>query len=410
MERLKTPLVDIDGVLLGGKSPVVIQSMTNTDTSDVNSTVKQIIQLAEAGASLVRMTVNDHLAAQAVPNIRKLLDRSGYQHLPLVGDFHYNGHTLLSDHPEMAQALAKYRINPGNVGFGDKHDYNFQQIIETAIKYKKVVRIGVNGGSLDQDLLTDLMSKNAEKKSPKSDREVFINAMVESAMRSAQLAEQIGLMNNKIVLSVKMSDVQEMVSAYKQLVLKMHELKKFYAIHLGLTEAGSGLQGIVSSTAALSILLQEGIGDTRVSITPGETESRTKEIEVAKDILQSLNLSSYKPKVTSCPGCGRAKNTFFQKLNSVVNKKIEQKLPGWLEKYPHAKNLKIAIMGCIVNGPGEAKDADIAISLPGKMEKEVAPIYIQGKYHCSISGQNVPDQFVQMIEDYLHEHTKSAKK
>jgi (E)-4-hydroxy-3-methylbut-2-enyl-diphosphate synthase len=401
-QRLKTPVVEIGSVKVGGDNPVVIQSMTNTDTADAKATALQAAELARAGSEIVRMTVNDQFAAQAVPKIRELLDRSGFKDLPLVGDFHYNGHILLSEYPDMARILDKYRINPGNVGFGDKHDYNFSEIIKIAIANDKAVRIGVNWGSLDQDLLTEMMDKNAALKEPKDDRAVIIEAMVESAMRSADLAVQLGLSNNKIILSVKMSELPDVVKAYRLLAERMIKEQKMYALHLGLTEAGTGLQGVVSSSAALAILLNEGIGDTiRVSITPGADVPRTEEVEVCKQLLQALHLKSFKPKVVSCPGCGRAKNSFFQELAALVNKKIEQKLPEWQEKYPGCEKLNISVMGCVVNGPGEAKYADFAISLPGKMEKEVAPVYIAGKFFKSLTGANIADQFIEVIEDEL---------
>ncbi len=395
-------MVNVRGVEIGGENPIVIQSMTNTQTADAKSTAKQIIELAQAGSELVRLTVNTQFAAQAVPEIRKILDAKGYKYLPLIGDFHYNGHTLLKDYPRLAKTLDKYRINPGNVGYGDKHEYNFATIIKTSIENDKPVRIGVNWGSLDQDLLTEMMNKNAKLKLPKSDREVIIDAMVESALRSATLAEKLGLHQSKIVLSVKMSIVQDMIAAYELLAKRMQKNKHFYALHLGLTEAGSGMQGLVSSSSALSILLQQGIGDTiRISLTPAPTQPRSEEVEACKTLLQSLGLRHYKPIVTSCPGCGRTDSTFFQDLAKQVNDHISKKMPTWQRKYPQVAQLKIAVMGCVVNGPGESKHADIAISLPGKLEKPVAPIYIHGKFIKSLTGKNIPKDFTKILDEFI---------
>lgn len=403
MFRLPTPAVNIRGVHLGSGRPIVIQSMTNTPTADAKATAKQCIELADAGSELVRITVNDNFAAKAVPEIRKILNTKGYEHLPLIGDFHYNGHILLKEFPEIAKALDKYRINPGNVGYGEKHHYNFGFIIKTALEHDKPIRIGVNWGSLDQELLTEMMNKNAKLVRPKSDREVLIAAMVESALRSAESAEDLGMTNKKIVLSVKMSVVQDMVNAYQLLAQRMRENNHYYALHLGLTEAGSGIQGIVSSSAALAILLQQGIGDTiRYSLTPKDLKSRTDEVEACKQLLQSMGQRHFKPQVTSCPGCGRTESNFFQKLAKQVNQHLKKKLPIWKSKYPKITHLKIAVMGCVVNGPGESKHADIAISLPGKMEKPVAPVYIDGKFIKSLHGKDIPKQFIAIIEKYLN--------
>lgn len=400
--RLETPEVSVRDVKIGANNPIVIQSMTNTQTADAAATAKQCMQLADAGSEIVRLTVNTQFAAQAIPDIRKILDAKGYRHLPLIGDFHYNGHILLTDYPKLAKTLDKYRINPGNVGYGDKHEYNFSTIVEIAIENNKPVRIGVNWGSLDQDLLTEMMDKNAKLKSPKSDKEVIIDAMVHSAINSAQLAEKLGLRQNQIVLSVKMSIVQDMVKAYQLLAERMRKNKHFHALHLGLTEAGSGMQGIISSSAALAILLQEGIGDTiRISLTPTPGQPRSAEVEACKTLLQCMNLRYFKPVVTSCPGCGRTDSHFFQDLAKEVNDHISRKMPLWQKKYPKITTLKIAVMGCVVNGPGESKHADIAISLPGKLEKPVAPIYIHGKFTKSLSGKNIPQQFVKILEDFI---------
>lgn len=407
--RLNTPTVLVGGIKIGGKNPIVIQSMTNTDTADAKSTAKQIIELADAGSELVRMTVNTNLAAAQIPEIRKILDAKGYKNLPLIGDFHFNGHTLLQDFPEMAKTLDKYRINPGNVGYGDKHDYNFSTIIKIAIENNKPVRIGVNWGSLDQDLLTEMMNKNSRLRIPKSDKEVIIDAMVESALRSAELGEKLGLKQNKIILSVKMSIVQDMIKAYELLEARMQKNKHLYTLHLGLTEAGVGMQGLVSSSAALAILLQQGIGDTiRISLTPIPTQPRTKEVEACRTLLQSMGFRHFKPQVTSCPGCGRTDSIFFQKLAEEVNYYVTKNLKKWQKEYPNSADkiaeLKIAVMGCVVNGPGESKHADIAISLPGRMEKSVAPVYIKGKFIKSLQGKKIPQQFIKLLEDYIEEN------
>lgn len=403
--RLNTPTVNVRGVKIGGKNSIVIQSMTNTDTADAQATANQCIELADADAEIVRITVNTNLAAPAVPKIRQILDEKGYRHLPLIGDFHYNGHDLLTRFPDCAKALDKYRINPGNVGHGNKHYENFATIVKIAIANDKPIRIGVNWGSLDQDLLTEMMNKNAQRKSPKSDREVIIDAMVKSALKSAELAEKLGLAQNKIILSVKMSAVQDTVKAYELLAKKMQKNHHLYALHLGLTEAGSGLNGIISSTSALSILLNQGIGDTiRISLTPTPKTSRTEEVEVAKILLQSLGYRHFKPQVTSCPGCGRTDSVFFQELAAQVNKTLEEKLKHWRKSRPRVVEMKVAVMGCAVNGPGESKHADIAISLPGKMEKPVAPIYIKGKFIKSLSGNNIPQQFMEILEKFVEEN------
>lgn len=400
-KRIKTPEVNIHGVKIGGKNPVKIQSMTNTDTADATTTAKQCMELADAGSELVRFTVNTNLAAKKVPEIRKILDSKGYKSLPLIGDFHFNGHTLLEEFPKMAQALDKYRINPGNVGKGEKRNPNFKKFVQIATKYDKPVRIGVNWGSLDQDLLTAIMEKNAKLIRPHSDREILIDAMVKSALTSAHQAEKLGLKQNKIVLSVKMSNVQDVIKAYEKLAQEMSD--RPYALHLGLTEAGSGIDGLISSSTALSILLQQGIGDTiRISLTPRPNEQRTREVEACKSLLQALELRHFKPKVTSCPGCGRTDSKFFQKLAVEVNKKLEAKLKNWIKKYPKVAELKIAVMGCIVNGPGESKYADIAISLPGKMEKPVAPVYIHGKFLKSLKGDKIADQFLEIVENFIY--------
>lgn len=378
---MSTKVVHIKGAKVGGGNPIVIQSMTNTDTADYKATAQQIIELADAGSEIVRITVNNPEAAAAVPEIRVLLDEAGYKDLPLVGDFHYNGHTLLEDFPQMAQDLDKYRINPGNVGY----ECDFSKICKIAASLGKAVRIGINWGSLDQDLLTEMMDANTDK----SDREVIIDAMVESALRSVKLAEKEGLTD--IVLSVKMSELPDMVKAYELL----HSKNTGYPLHLGLTEAGSGSKGLISSSAALSILIHQGIGDTiRISLTPKPGESRIKEVEACKQLLQSLGRRQFSPQVTSCPGCGRTGSTFFQELTEIVEKHLAT-------NHPTLKNLKVAVMGCVVNGPGESKHADIGISIPGKMEKPIAPVYIAGKLHKTLTGENIPEQFLKIVDDYV---------
>ncbi len=381
---------------MGGDNPVRIQSMTDTNTEDPAATTAQIIELIEAGSELVRITVNTDKAAQAVPEIKKQLLEKGYT-TPIIGDFHYNGHLLLTNHPEMAQALDKYRINPGNVGSGEKHDYNFSLMIQTALKYDKPVRIGVNGGSLDQELLLKLMDQNSISDSPQSDKEIFLEAMVQSALQSAEQAESLGLPPNKIVLSVKMSDVQSVIQAYKMLSERCD-----YALHLGLTEAGMGMKGIVASSAALAILLQEGIGDTiRISLTPEPGAPRAREVENCQLLLQTMSFRQFKPLVTSCPGCGRTSKGFFRELAQTVNQHISKKMPSWKEKYPGVEGLQIAVMGCIVNGPGESKHADIGISLPGNAEKPIAPVYIEGNHFKTLQGENVSEEFIEILEKYI---------
>jgi len=380
--RIKSPVVQIGGLALGGKNPVAIQSMTNTDTADVKATVKQVIELAKAGSELVRVTVNDEAAAKAVPKIRTELNKKGFENLPLIGDFHFNGHLLLMKFSEMAKALDKYRINPGNVGYGASHDANFETIIRIAIKNNKPVRIGVNFGSIDQEAL----------KRAKGD---FIVAMINSALESAKLAEKLGMKQNKIILSVKASDVIDTIQAYELLAEQMTKNKHFYALHLGLTEAGSEEQGIVSSTAALAVLLEKGIGDTiRISLTPGKNSPRTKEVEVCQLLLQSLNLRSFFPKVISCPGCGRAANDLFQKIAAEVKAHLTKKA----EKNPNLKTLKVAIMGCIVNGPGEVRSADIALVLPGKNERTMAQVYVKGKLVKTLNTKNMGKEFMRIID------------
>lgn len=369
--------------------------MTNTDTADVDATVEQIRALADAGSEIVRITVNNEAAAQAVPRIVERLRAQGCS-VPVVGDFHYNGHILLTKYPETARALDKYRINPGNVGT-KRRDDNFRTIIEQAVKYGKPVRIGVNWGSLDQDLLTEMMDANARRPEPKDAKSVMIDAMVESALRSAAYAEECGLPPDRIVISAKVSGVQDLIKVYRILAAKCD-----YPLHLGLTEAGMGMKGIVASTAGLAVLLQEGIGDTiRVSLTPRPGGDRTEEVQVCRQILQSLELRSFTPQVTSCPGCGRTTSTFFQELAEQVQSYIETQMPAWRERYPGVERLKVAVMGCVVNGPGESKHADIGISLPGTFEEPKAPVYVDGRLLTTLRGEDLAQQFIAILNDYV---------
>ena len=393
--RHPTVSVDIGGVAVGSSHPIVVQSMTNTDTADADATAIQVAQLAHAGSELVRVTVNNDEAAAAVPLIREKLDRLGIG-VPLVGDFHYNGHLLLTRHPAAAAALAKYRINPGNVGA--KHrDANFQRIVEVAIANHKPVRIGVNWGSLDQQLLTDMMDANAALPEPADSREVMIEAMIESALRSARLAEETGLGHDRIILSAKVSGVQDLVEVYARLAERCD-----YPLHLGLTEAGMGSRGIISSTAGLAILLQRGIGDTiRVSLTPSPGGDRTEEVQVAQQVLQSLGLRSFTPQVSACPGCGRTTSTFFQEMARDITAYLAERMPVWREAHPGVEELKVAVMGCVVNGPGESKHADIGISLPGTFEEPVAPVYVDGALRTTLRGDDIVPRFLEILDGYV---------
>jgi (E)-4-hydroxy-3-methylbut-2-enyl-diphosphate synthase len=383
-------------VTVGGDAPVRVQSMTNTDTVDVIGTAIQIKELALAGSELVRLTVNTPEAAQAVAPIREQLDRMGID-VPLIGDFHYNGHRLLTDYPECAQALSKYRINPGNVGKGDKHDRQFGVMIEAAIRWNKAVRIGVNWGSLDQELLAHLMDQNSRRNPPWGAKPVMYEALITSALDSAQQAVDLGLNPNQIILSCKVSGVQDLISVYRELARRSH-----YALHLGLTEAGMGTKGAVASAAALSILLQEGIGDTiRVSLTPQPGESRTQEVVIASEILQSLELRSFVPSVTACPGCGRTTSTTFQELTQQIEGFLRAQMPVWRSKYPGVETMKVAVMGCIVNGPGESKQADIGISLPGTGEAPAAPVFIDGEKCMTLRGDQIAREFQAIVENYV---------
>ena len=396
IKRHKTHAVNVRGVVIGGGAPVVVQSMTNTDTADVNATFKQVKKLFLAGSEIVRVTVNNNEAAIGAAQLRERLDKEGFD-VPLVGCFHYNGHTLLSQFPELAQGLDKYRINPGNVGFGNKRDVQFEEIIEKAIEYDKPVRIGVNWGSLDQDLASKIMDKNAKRKKPWSSDQVMCETLVQSALISAEKAEKIGLGADKIILSAKMSNVQGLVAVYQELAKRSN-----YALHLGLTEAGLGSRGIVATALGEGLLLQQGIGDTiRASLTPGPGGDRTLEVRVCKEILQALGLRSFSPVVSACPGCGRTDSTYFQELAKEIEEFVDFRMPAWARKNLGVETLKVAVMGCIVNGPGESKHADIGISLPGSGETPVAPVFIDGKKACTLRGDNIAGEFKDLVEEYV---------
>jgi len=401
INRHKTHAVKVRNITVGGGSPIVVQSMTNTDTADVDATYEQVKQLFLAGSEMVRVTVNDDEAAAGVVSLRERLDKEGLN-VPLIGCFHYNGHTLLNDHPEMALALDKYRINPGNVGFGKKHDAQYEQMIEKAIEYDKPVRIGVNWGSLDQALSLKIMDENAKRAEPWGADSVMRETLVQSALISAKKAEDIGLPADRIILSAKVSRVQDLVAVYQALAERSN-----YALHLGLTEAGMGSKGIVATALGEGILLQQGVGDTiRASLTPEPGGNRTQEVRVCREILQSLGLQSFTPEVTACPGCGRTTSTFFQELAQTVQSYINTKMPTWEKQYPGVETLKIAVMGCIVNGPGESKHADIGISLPGSGENPAAPVFIDGKKTCTLRGDNIAQEFQQLVEEYVQNRFK----
>ncbi|MFZ9107037.1 MAG: flavodoxin-dependent (E)-4-hydroxy-3-methylbut-2-enyl-diphosphate synthase [Betaproteobacteria bacterium] len=385
-------------VTVGGDAPVRVQSMTNTDTADAIATAIQVKELAQAGSELVRITVNNDEAARAVPAVREQLDRMGIA-VPLIGDFHYNGHRLLSDHPACAEALSKYRINPGNVGRGDKHDTQFAQMVEAALRYDKPVRIGVNWGSLDQELLARLMDENARRAQPWDAAQVMVQALVTSALDSARSAVELGMAPQQVMLSCKVSGVQDLITVYRALAARTQ-----HPLHLGLTEAGMGTKGTVASAAALSVLLQEGIGDTiRVSLTPEPNESRTQEVVVASEILQALGLRRFVPSVTACPGCGRTTSTVFQELAKQIDDYLRAAMPRWRETYPGVEQLRVAVMGCIVNGPGESKHADIGISLPGTGEAPAAPVYIDGVKTQTLRGEGIAQAFQTLVEDYVQQ-------
>jgi len=394
--RHTTCAVTIDAVTVGGNAPIVVQSMTNTDTADVEGTVQQVAQLAQAGSELVRITVNSEEAAKAVPLIREKLDATGVT-VPLIGDFHFNGHKLLAKYPDCAQALGKYRINPGNVGRGRKRDEQFAAMIETACRYDKAVRIGVNWGSLDQELVVRMMDENTRSAEPKDSQDVIHDIMVTSALESAARAEELGLGRNRIILSVKMSGVQDLITVYGALANRCK-----YALHLGLTEAGMGTRGIVASTAALAVLLQQGIGDTiRISLTPEPGGSRTQEVLVAQEILQSMELRSFTPSVVACPGCGRTSSDYFQTLAQDIQAYLRTQMPVWHEQYPGVEEMTVAVMGCVVNGPGESKHANIGISLPGTGERPVAPVYVDGEKMVTLKGDHIAEEFQQLVDAYV---------
>jgi (E)-4-hydroxy-3-methylbut-2-enyl-diphosphate synthase len=399
IERRKTVVCTIGNVRVGSDAPVVVQSMTNTDTADVFSTVEQVASLARAGSELVRVTVNNEDAAAALPHIVEELDRRGVR-VPIIGDFHYNGHILLKKYPGCAQALAKYRINPGNVSVGRKDDSNFRTMVEVAVENQKPVRIGVNWGSLDQSLLTRMMDENSRSRDPKDARDVTMEAMVVSALNSAKLAEQYGLRADQIILSAKVSGVQDLVDVYRSLARRCS-----YPLHLGLTEAGMGAKGIVASSAGLSILLQEGIGDTiRVSLTPAPGGDRAEEVRVAQQILQSLGIRSFTPQVTACPGCGRTTSTFFQEMAEQIQTYLREQMPVWKQSYSGVEEMKVAVMGCVVNGPGESKHANLGISLPGTFEEPKAPVYVDGRLLTTLRGDKIVEEFRKILDDYVDSH------
>jgi (E)-4-hydroxy-3-methylbut-2-enyl-diphosphate synthase len=397
VKRRASRKVWVAHVPVGGDAPIMVQSMTNTDTADAPATVRQVLALAQAGSEVVRVTVNTAEAAAAVPKIRESLDAAGCN-APLVGDFHFNGHKLLGEYSECAQALAKYRINPGNVGRGAKRDEQFAKMIEIACRYTKPVRIGVNWGSLDQELLARLMDDNARRPEPREAGSVLREALVASALESATRAEELGLPGDRIVLSCKVSDVQDLVAVYRDLARRCD-----YPLHLGLTEAGMGSKGIVASTAAMAILLQEGIGDTiRVSLTPEPGGDRTREVVVAQEILQTIGLRSFAPLVIACPGCGRTTSTFFQELAAKIQSYLRSEMPGWRERYPGVEAMHVAVMGCVVNGPGESKHANVGISLPGAGERPVAPVYVDGVKTVTLKGEAIAEDFQRIVEEYVH--------
>ena len=401
--RRTSTAVQVGNVTVGGHSPIVVQSMTNTDTADINRTVTQISALAKAGSEIVRITVNNKNAAQAVPIIRERLLHAGID-VPLVGDFHFNGNRLLKKYTECAQSLDKYRINPGNVGRGDLHDKQFSEIIEIACLHDKAIRIGVNWGSLDQDLLAKKLDENSLLPSPKSLDEVMHDTLIASAIDSAALAEQIGLAHNKIILSCKLSEVQALISVYRDLAASCD-----YALHLGLTEAGMGTKGVVASTAALSVLLQKGIGDTiRISLTPEPGGDRTQEVLVAQQILQTMGLRSFMPHVTSCPGCGRTTSEYFQHLAADIQSYLQAQMPSWKQQYHGVEEMNVAVMGCVVNGPGESKHANIGISLPGTGEEPIAPVYVDGNKFTTLKGENIAQQFQDIVQEYVESRYRQA--
>jgi len=401
IQRRKTVTAIVGGVRVGSDAPVVVQSMTNTDTADVPSTVQQVAALARAGSELVRVTVNNDDAAAAMPRIVEELDKIGVR-VPIIGDFHYNGHVLLTKYPECARDLAKYRINPGNASIGAKGDSNFRTMIEVAVKYQKPVRIGVNWGSLDQVLLTRMMDENSRlpEAQIKDAREVTMEAMVVSALNSAELAEKYGLRADQIILSAKVSGVQDLIDVYRALAARCN-----YPLHLGLTEAGMGAKGVVASSAAMGVVLQEGIGDTiRVSLTPAPGGDRTEEVRVAQQILQSIGIRSFTPQVTACPGCGRTTSTFFQEMAEQIQSYLREQMPSWKGRYVGVEEMKLAVMGCVVNGPGESKHANIGISLPGTFEEPKAPVYVDGRLFTTLKGDRIVQEFITILDEYVDSH------
>ncbi|MCG7973764.1 MAG: flavodoxin-dependent (E)-4-hydroxy-3-methylbut-2-enyl-diphosphate synthase [Candidatus Thiodiazotropha taylori] len=399
IKRHQTRSVVVGGVVIGSDAPVVVQSMTNTDTADVDATSRQVAALARAGSEMVRITVNNEAAAKSVCRIRERLDQQGLA-VPLVGDFHFNGHRLLNDHPDCAQALAKYRINPGNVGSGEKRDSQYARMIELACEHQKPVRIGVNWGSLDKGLVARMMDQNAHAERPLDADQMTREIMVTSALESAQRAIELGLSPSQIVLSCKMSGVQDLIAVYRELANRCD-----YALHLGLTEAGMGSKGIVASSAALAVLLQEGIGDTiRISLTPEPGGARTQEVIVAQELLQSMGIRAFTPMVVACPGCGRTTSTFFQQLAQQVQTHLRERMPGWQEKHPGVAEMSVAVMGCVVNGPGESKQANIGISLPGTGESPSAPVYVDGEKTVTLKGEQIAEQFIQLVDEYVENH------
>jgi (E)-4-hydroxy-3-methylbut-2-enyl-diphosphate synthase len=404
IQRRKSVTCTIGNARVGSDAPVVVQSMTNTDTADIASTVEQVASLARAGSELVRVTVNNDEAASALPHIVEQLDKRGID-VPIIGDFHYNGHILLKKYPACARALAKYRINPGNVSVGRKDDSNFRTMVEVAVENQKPVRIGVNWGSLDQSLLTRMMDENSRSSEPKDAREVTMEAMVVSALNSAKLAEKYGLRPDQIILSAKVSGVQDLVDVYRSLAARCS-----YPLHLGLTEAGMGAKGIVASSAGLSILLQDGIGDTiRVSLTPAPGGDRAEEVRVGQQILQSLGIRSFTPQVTACPGCGRTTSTFFQEMAEQIQTYLREQMPVWKQRYSGVEEMKVAVMGCVVNGPGESKHASLGISLPGTFEEPKAPVYVDGRLMTTLRGDKIVEEFIGILDDYVDSHYAAKK-
>jgi (E)-4-hydroxy-3-methylbut-2-enyl-diphosphate synthase len=405
IKRRKTFTAVIGGVRVGSNAPVMVQSMTNTDTADIPGTIQQVAALARAGSEVVRVTVNNDAAAKAIPHIVAGLDKQGVR-VPIIGDFHYNGHLLLTKYPGCAEGLAKYRINPGNASIGRKNDDNFRIMIEVAAKHQKSVRIGVNWGSLDQALLTKMMDENSRLAEPKDAREVTMEAIVASALISAKMAEQFGLRSDQIILSAKVSGVQDLIDVYRMLASRCE-----YPLHLGLTEAGMGAKGIVASSAALAVLLQEGIGDTiRVSLTPAPGGDRTEEVRVAQQILQSLGIRSFTPQVTACPGCGRTTSTFFQEMAEQIQTYLREQMPVWKQTHTGVEEMKVAVMGCVVNGPGESKHASLGISLPGTFEEPKAPVYIDGRLFATLKGDKIVAEFIKILDDYVDSHYAAREK